>query len=388
MNKSQSNKKKIIIISVAKNWGGGEQFILDLCKNITSYEFIIFSPKGTASKFFRESGLSVKEISSLKKVEKVEGNWNFVTIIQIIFNIFVNSFLLLINFILYNPALIVSNGNMAGLYTLIPGLFAQKKLIVTQHLIYRKPSFEVMVLKILIKFSSGFVCVSNAVAENIIKYLGGRNWISRLQVIYNGISLSDPFSQYIKATNEKIHLGYVGSLKKEKGIEMVLEALTLISPALNFLLVVFSDISTMEGRRYYEQTKELIEANNLQSKVLFNDFTTDKNKLYKEIDILINYSEVAEAFSYVIVEALSKGKIVIASNEGGPKEIISDGFNGFLVEPRNPQLLAKVISNCIINFESSSFESIRINAVNTIKDKFNIEKFKQSYEKLFNSLIN
>jgi glycosyltransferase involved in cell wall biosynthesis len=46
----------------------------------------------------------------------------------------------------------------------------------------------------------------------------------------------------------------------------------------------------------------------------------------------------------VILEGMTLGKATIATNHGGPTEIIENGISGFLVEPRNPQALADCMS--------------------------------------------
>lgn len=50
-----------------------------------------------------------------------------------------------------------------------------------------------------------------------------------------------------------------------------------------------------------------------------------------------------ESFGYVLIEAMAKGKPVIATNQGGPKEIIVENRNGYLIEP-------KTLLNCLKNY--------------------------------------
>ncbi len=387
MNKSQPNKKKIIIISVAKNWGGGEQFILDLCSNLTDFDFIILSAKGNASKLLKQNGLRVKAFSHLKKVEKSNGRWSVFTALNILYNVTVNFFILIKCFYAEQPDLIIMNGNMAGLYSFLPAVVSKKRFVVIQHLIYQAPTFEKFIIKILIRYAEAFVCVSNAVAENLFKYWVNKKWQSKIHVIYNGVHIND-FPYEIKSERETIRLGFIGAIKKEKGLELIIDALAKIPSELNYQLVIFSDLSFYSGSAYLGFIKQLISVKNLMNKLVFKEFTTDKNKMYEEIDILINYSLVAEAFPYVILEAMSRGKIVIASNEGGPKEIIKHSENGFLVEPQNSQLLSETISKCISEFNSENLNLISANAFRTIKDKFSIDKFTKNYKDFFNSIIN
>jgi len=52
---------------------------------------------------------------------------------------------------------------------------------------------------------------------------------------------------------------------------------------------------------------------------------------------------LSEGFPVVIVEAMASGLPIVATNITGLPEIVHDGENGFLVEPKNPAELAERI---------------------------------------------
>jgi glycosyltransferase involved in cell wall biosynthesis len=60
------------------------------------------------------------------------------------------------------------------------------------------------------------------------------------------------------------------------------------------------------------------------------------------VDILIVPSW-EEPFGIVLLEAMASGVPVIATNRGGPLEIIPSALHGILVPPRNPRALADAI---------------------------------------------
>lgn len=60
-------------------------------------------------------------------------------------------------------------------------------------------------------------------------------------------------------------------------------------------------------------------------------------------------SGVVEATSIAALEAMALGKIVIASNIGGLREVVNDGVDGFLFEPGNEKALAEIMRNCFLN---------------------------------------
>lgn len=72
------------------------------------------------------------------------------------------------------------------------------------------------------------------------------------------------------------------------------------------------------------------------------------------------------------IEAMLCGGIVIGSNSGGIKEIIEDGKDGFLVQPKDPQILADRIQS-ILQLTTEQVYTISINAHNKIINKFSTD---------------
>ena len=67
---------------------------------------------------------------------------------------------------------------------------------------------------------------------------------------------------------------------------------------------------------------------------------------YLNITILPTYEET---FGLVIAESMIVGTPVIGSKAGGVPEIINDGNNGYLFEPKNVDSLEKKILNLYLN---------------------------------------
>ena len=58
---------------------------------------------------------------------------------------------------------------------------------------------------------------------------------------------------------------------------------------------------------------------------------------------IVVQSSFDEGFSTVLIEAMARGKPVIATNILGTRDIVQDGANGLLVEPGNEQAMADAI---------------------------------------------
>jgi glycosyltransferase involved in cell wall biosynthesis len=60
-------------------------------------------------------------------------------------------------------------------------------------------------------------------------------------------------------------------------------------------------------------------------------------------DVVLHTSTTPEPFGRTFLEGMALGRAVIASNEGGPLDVIEDGVNGMLIAPRDPHVLADAV---------------------------------------------
>jgi hypothetical protein len=142
MNVSEKKLKKILIISVMQTWGGGEEYLLNICRNVDGFQYLIASSPGAVAEKFRSEGLKIFEINSLVKIFRSSGGWTVKEFIKILKNIVLAAFGLVRLFIQEKPDLIIANGNFAAVYTFFICALLKKKLIIPQHLIYERGSLE------------------------------------------------------------------------------------------------------------------------------------------------------------------------------------------------------------------------------------------------------
>lgn len=376
-------KKTILCISVSKSWGGGEQFILDLCTNINMYNFVIATPDGNVCEKFKNNGLHICKINSLKKIYKTSERWDLISYLNISFNLFLSTINLIKIIAQKKPSLVVANGNFAGLYSFPAALLLRKKLIVVQHLIYTDSRVERFILNILKIKVSFFVAVSKAVADNINSMI---NDDRKIKVIYNGLRTDT--IEYVHEKTDVLRLGVIGSIIRIKGIEHVIMSVFNISSQRKIKLNIFGSATEDKDSILYEvELKSLVDKLKLENVVIFKGHENSKEKIYSEVDVVVVYSLIPEAFSYTAAEAMAYKKIVIATALGGPYEIISDSYDGFLVDAGREDILEEKIKYCIDRFYSDEIASIRANARKTIVEKFSLKKFTKEYEDLFGKLI-
>lgn len=197
-----------------------------------------------------------------------------------------------------------------------------------------------------------------------------------IKVVPIGID-TDFFRPFVKTTARK-RLGLdrgriflaLGRLGHEKSIDVVIRAFENVDAKL-----------IIAGRGPAEQKlKTLTRGLGLQKKVIFKGFVPEKLKplYYSAADAFVIASE-SEIQPIVIVESMACGTPVIAANVLAFSEIISDGENGCLFEPRNVKELAEKIET----FEPSA--RMRKNAIRT-SGNYSIGACTTRLEKFYKSL--
>jgi len=118
----------------------------------------------------------------------------------------------------------------------------------------------------------------------------------------------------------------VGRLHPIKGYPRLIRLLSdLLASYPKVGLIILGDGEMMK------ELKQLVNELGVANNVVFAGFQKQIGNYLAVSDIFINSSH-SEAMPMTILEAMSLGKPVIASNVGGINEIIKDGENGFLVD--------------------------------------------------------
>ncbi|WP_090395100.1 glycosyltransferase family 4 protein [Pseudobutyrivibrio sp. C4] len=169
----------------------------------------------------------------------------------------------------------------------------------------------------------------------------------------------------------KVRLAMVGAIQKRKGQDILLDALSYISPEERRSMEVYIVGSTLVERNYADMIKK--RAEDFSEVIMLDEMNHhDINDIYEKIDILVCTSR-EDPMPVVITEAFSKGIPCIVSTQTGSSEYITDGVNGFLVEP-NPRLVANKIT-AIMKMDKEEIEKIGKKGYEIYRDKFSLPVF-------------
>jgi glycosyltransferase involved in cell wall biosynthesis len=176
--------------------------------------------------------------------------------------------------------------------------------------------------------------------------------------------------------NRKLKMISVGRLSKEKGYNVIIEALNKLKIK-NFSLTVLG-----EGPEK-KKLATMIKDNNLQIKIKLVGFQRNTSKYYKKANLFINASHF-EGFPNAVVEAISHNVPVICSNsKGGVKEIILNGKGGDLFRVDDANQLSKKITS--FYKDPKKLNKKLILSRNNIK-KYSISEHVKKYENIFNNI--
>jgi len=159
---------------------------------------------------------------------------------------------------------------------------------------------------------------------------------SKIFTIPNGIDLE--YIQKISSYEKKDHpaIFFLGYLTKGKGVEDLIKAIRLVKIKVDNVRLYIGGIGP-----YMTKLKQLVHDLHLNENVTFLGLLDEREKFVhmKSMDIFVLPS-YWESFPFVLLEALACGKPIITTNVGGNPFAVSDGINGYLVQPGDWQQLA------------------------------------------------
>jgi glycosyltransferase involved in cell wall biosynthesis len=137
--------------------------------------------------------------------------------------------------------------------------------------------------------------------------------------------------------------GIVGQLLAWKGHRVFLEAARRVCETLPGARAWVVGEAPPGREGYLAQLRDLVRALGIEEKVVFTGFVQDVPGVMRLLDVVVHASVKPEPFGRVVAEAMAAKRPVVASNAGGPTEIIVDGRTGFLVPPGDAEALAERI---------------------------------------------
>ena len=358
--------------------GGGQTHILSIRKNIDTsmYKAIIAaSPLGKFKEVADSKGYEFKEIK-LPKLFRTKFLNRLDEIVEI-----------------NNIQIIHSHGGVAGMYArFYKKRFGNVKTVHTLHGIHyinSKNIFRNYISKAfeqyLVPFTDAFICVSDsdkklALAHKLVKE-------ENTYVIKNGIDVahfiplgkSESMLNKLGISKENIVIGNISRFDFQKNQRMILKiAKEIISKSDKVKFLFVGD------GKYMKECMFMAKEYGIMENVIFTGEIKEVERYYPLIDLFV-FPSLWEGFSITLIEAMSCGKFIIASDIPQNKELIKDGTNGILFNTNDEKdLLAKIM-------RAIGDEELRSElAMQALKDSRNFKEdnMTREIEKIYSNLSN
>ncbi|MEI6334422.1 MAG: TIGR04063 family PEP-CTERM/XrtA system glycosyltransferase [Methylococcaceae bacterium] len=196
----------------------------------------------------------------------------------------------------------------------------------------------------------------------------------------------DPLLKNQLGLDNKIVLGFIGSFYAYEGLPLLLEALSLIlkkQPEARLLLVGGGPQEAL----IKQKTKEL----GLEKQVIFTGRIPHERvqDYYNQVDIFI-YPRLSMRLTDLVtplkpLEAMAQGRLVVASDVGGHKELIKHHHNGYLFKANDADDLAATVLD-LLN-QPQQWEQLRVAGRLYVEQERNWTESVGFYKNIYAQLI-
>ncbi|MEZ7497261.1 glycosyltransferase family 4 protein [Flavobacterium sp. Arc3] len=207
------------------------------------------------------------------------------------------------------------------------------------------------------RYIDQFVGVSDYTVKEVIRDFGF-HVKSKSKTIYNGVFI-DSIEERKERNYNKPSFLVASHLRESKGIQDLIVAVSLLPTA----ILAEIEITVFGDGPYKEELIVLVQEHAVISNFKFMGSQANLNELYCKFDYMLQPTHM-ECFSLSILESLSANVPVITTSVGGNEEIIRNGENGFIFEPKDSNTLKDLIELIYlgnIKIESNTRKAIEMN---------------------------
>jgi glycosyltransferase involved in cell wall biosynthesis len=363
---------RILHISSAKTFGGGERHLVDLTRELTKRGHEIF--------------LALRPTNEWQNRFTFLPDENFLHVsIRNSFGIF--SAERIAKFVREKDVEII-HAHAARDYlpaSLACRMAKKASFVLTRHVLFPMKPFHRFALQNVSKA----IAVSPAVASNLQKIFPRE----KVTCIPNGIDIETRSETSKDLGNEFrfLHnmpfdaplIGIVGELKVLKGQRDFVLAANIVAgkfPEARFVVVGKDNSLKKDFRR---ELKKLVKVFDLEDRFLWLNWVDDTAPLVAALDVFVSASHT-ESFGLAMLEAMATGAAVVSTETEGARELIENGKTGKLVPVKEPVQLAAAIVELLSDEDLR--QTLGKNARTSAKERFSLGKMIDETEKLYREL--
>ena len=314
--------RQYIFLSNASGYGGAEKSIELLIDNLAQTDFVIV---------FVENDIHKKVLKKMKgnlKVYSLKKGKGFIATLSNLY--------LISKYIKDKTNIVISNTNKGAFYLSLLSFYIdfsnrRNMLVYIRDYQWKYRKFIFKRLK-----NAKYMIPTKSLLENN-KYIEGIN--KNNIYIINDVTVIQANKTYIEGK----YILCLANISRLKGLDFLIKAYFKSKLYLNNIKLLIC--GNVHDKEFNKELYELINKYDMKQNIEIKSFQRNKDKLYEEALFVVSssISEFGgpETFGRTIIEAWSYKKAVISFNVGGPKYIIDDKVNGFLVEEKNTEEMAR-----------------------------------------------
>ncbi|WP_144213720.1 glycosyltransferase [Shewanella donghaensis] len=213
----------------------------------------------------------------------------------------------------------------------------------------KRSKFHFWVLKKILSSANAIFSTSECMKQELIKHSFAPNVPVFKTPFGVDVDLFSPNANALKnrSASDKVIVGTVKSLKAVYGIDVLIEAFSMLvkkDPVLKAELQIYGEGIELES------LQQLAEMHGVADKVIFGGFIDNKKvpEVLNKFDVYAALSR-SESFGVAVLEASACGVPVVVSDAEGFLEVVSDGVTGLIVPKNDPVAAHKALESLIVN---------------------------------------
>lgn len=193
---------------------------------------------------------------------------------------------------------------------------------------------------------------------------------------FRDVSLNrDQKRQELGLANDTIVVLSIGEMIKRKNYETALRALAKVDSD----KIVYLICGTGQLEDYLKDFSKTL---GVKDKVMFLGFRDDIPEICSASDLFL-FPSYQEGLPVSVMEAMSAGLPIICSSIRGNEDLIINGINGYLANPKDEESFAEYISKLLS--DPVLRNTISLNNIKEV-EKYNKENVKKKMESVYNSM--
>jgi glycosyltransferase involved in cell wall biosynthesis len=268
-------------------------------------------------------------------------------------------------------------------YAALPARLAGARIVHTEHeyFSYVESGLSRRLVKPLLRLCHHMSVVGPEVREYFVRTIGIAG--DRLTIIPNGVNVG-AFDYERSAARHELGLdtdapvlGTIGRLEPEKDQVTLIDVFRAVRAEYPSARLIIAGDGSMAG-----QLKAHAEAQGLSGSTLFLGYRRDIARLLAAMDVFVLPS-IREGLPISLIEAMAARRPVVASSIGSVNDLVRDGDNGFVAQPRD----AAAFTSAIKRLLAAPDLRARMAAAGrrTVEDSYSLSSVIRAYEDLYSS---